>query len=316
MLFNKSAVKTKRKPLKPYRFYRRCPIFSINNETFKSIETCFSIKPKDSRVQKARKITTVLGVSIKPDEHTRKGSFEGIRLPAFTLRDRKGHCIEQALLLNAILSKYHIPTKWVVMKNPKGYAADLKNWGIHAFNYFKGDSGEIFLADTITNKVRPKKHQKFIVEQKMNYREFCSFCFQDSGEDYAFNHNNLKKAITEFQVSLCADPNNYSACISLGEAFSIHHHPKKAEQWYREALKIAPNFLDVHAAYGDFLWEWNKKDKAKQVYLAAAEMQTKDFQILHSLEKRLKQFSGCKSIAERVGNTKKHLMKKKGFKGY
>ena len=312
MLYNRLAVKNKRKLTdKPSIFYRRSPLFHIDKKTFESIREKMKIPKRSSVLERVIRITGILRSSVEHRYHNGKNHYQGIKPAIVVLADRKGHCIEKNILLNALLTREGIPTKWLVTKNPKGYENDIDSWGVHPFLIFKYKKKE-YVADGVTGMVGSLESVSSIAEQRMSYREFCAFCHQDAGEDLAFNHKNFKQAFKYFNIALSNDPNHYPVYVSMGDTYSFMEKPRKAEWCYKEAIDIAPDIVDTHKFYGDFLWDWSRLDKARQEYLAASEMPTKDFQVLYSLERRLWAL-GKRSVSRTVQERRKKMQKERGF---
>ena len=60
--------------------------------------------------------------------------FKGVRNAEQVWKDKKGHCIEQAALFFPILNMFNIKTKFLVVKNPKGFERiNLDDVAVHPF---------------------------------------------------------------------------------------------------------------------------------------------------------------------------------------
>lgn len=315
MLYNKSAVKNRIPVTKTQiELARKAPLFEldkkildyIRKDVVKGAETYYSM----------RKISDRINEIISYDySHT----FKGIRTASQVLKDKRGHCIEQGILFYAITKGLKIPTKPLIVKNPKGYHGSklIENLGIHVFLLFEDNDDNDdnkYLADFLCIK-KFRENGFCISQQRLSEREFVAFCLQDGGEDFAI-HRNYKNAFLAFDAAKMIDPNNYTIYISAADAASNKGDLKKAEKWYKNAIKIAPNLTDTHWAYADFLFRaYVSPSYARRAYVIAAEKSTKDIQILNDLEKKLLLF-GESELSETVKNKRLSIQNSKKLEGY
>ena len=306
MLYNKSAVKNK-VPLtqEQIALARKSPFLRSERALEKFFNSVFKRKKND--LETMLHATKELSKFVKYDHYHR---FQGIRHPTKTLCDLKGHCIEQNSLLYVLARHLGVRTKLVVMKNPKGFKATLKEEGIHPFLRFKCDKAT-YLADQVSAGVYVEnKGIWYAAKQEMSLREFTAFCITMGGEDLSRGHKKPKEAINYFRVALAMDPNNYTSYLYLADSLLDLGRIEPAKNCVEKAVKMTPGLADPYKIWGDTLLLTEDYDGARTAYLEAAERESKDFQLLYDLERKLKRV-GETSARKRVYEKRSRLLDSK-----
>ncbi len=250
--------------------------------------------------------------------------FAGTRNAQQVWEDKKGHCIEQNILLYALLSHYGVKTDWIIVKNPEGYEADnLDEVGLHSFLIYR-EKGDVFWIDAVGAKkgreipvhdiIFSPQQQFCIAQQPLHFHEFVAFYFGDAADDMMC-HGHHKKALDLLQTALKIDPHNYIFYILQGEAHSFLSQFHMAEASYQKAKEMTPGLLDSWKVYGDFCLEAYSVEKAVKAYQAALGRRTQDIQILHDLEKRLHRIDE-KKLALRANKMKHNLARAQPFRHF
>jgi len=322
MLYNKAAVK-RPKPMteKQIKLARSHSPFNLDKESKKELRWQFSSERKG--VDKVKNIVTRVSSFLNHDTAHR---FNGIRSVEKVWKDKKGHCIERATFLYSMLSLFNIKTSWLITKN----AADcinswnledfveggIKELAIHPFLIYKNGK-RTYRADAVDGEVKPLSRNKFyVVKEDLDFREFVAFWLQDGGEDLGLWHKKYERALDILNVALKIDPNNYTIHHSIGEINYQKKDFEAAKKAHKRAVRMAPNLLDTHKIYGDFLFEvYEEPEFAIRRYGLALESKTNDLEILHSLEIRLNEL-GEKKLMEKAKKMKEEIVKSKEFKNY
>lgn len=312
MLYNKSAVKNKKPVTKrQIELSRKSPFFKLNDEAFNFLENNIVNPKKENKLRAITKISSWINYYTKYDD---RHEFKGIRTASQVWKDKKGHCLERGILFYAITSGFGIPTKLLVVKNPKGYdSGSIKDFGIHCFLLFKY-KGKKYKADSVEVSPLKKKTEFCLAQQILSKREFTAFCLQDAGEDFA-KHEDCDNAWLAFNAALSIDPNNYTIYVSAADTSYKEGNCKKAEKLHKEAIKITPDLTDTYKTYADFLFKIGDLDKAKKVYREAAKRRTEDAQILYSLGKKL-YYLGERSLSKEIYKKVFQIQNSKRFKDY
>ena len=231
--------------------------------------------------------------------------FQGTRNARQVWDNRKGHCIEQQILLYAALSMHNIDTKWLITKNPLGFDADdISDIGIHPFLIYNNGGGP-YKADAVGGEVTLLEKNGFCVaKQELDFREFVAFYLADASEDLAKGHDKCKEALGILKTALKIDPNNYANYVLEGEIYSYIDKLQEAEKAYKKAIKIAPDLLDTRKAYADFVIEtYEDLGHGINLYKEALKVGTSDIQVLHSLEEKLLEIGELKlavNVSKRI----------------
>jgi tetratricopeptide (TPR) repeat protein len=73
---------------------------------------------------------------------------------------------------------------------------------------------------------------------------------------------NYKKAATLFEAALRMDSTYSQAAFYLGQTYNALFDEEKAQQYFRKAIEIDPDYLDAHAAYAGMLLDIGDTDEA------------------------------------------------------
>jgi tetratricopeptide (TPR) repeat protein len=222
----------------------------------------------------------------------------GTRNATETYRDGRGHCVEQNILLSAMLLRTDIPLSWMIVKNPKGYEGAFFDIALHLL--VKAVlSKRTYIMDAVSGDMA-LEHQliKCVAKQDIDMRELVAFYLQDSGDDLALRHDQFSRAHECFDRALAIDPNNYTIHISKGDAFFNEGELTKAEEAYRKASEMTPKLMDALSYYGDFLFEIGHVKLAKKAYALALQRKAGDKHIINELETRLQGVKGFREIRE------------------
>ncbi len=313
MLYNKFAVKnTKPVTKEQITLARKYNPFKADKELRQNILDYFKSPKKE--LDKIESLAWKSAYSMNYDYlHT----FKGIRTGKEAWSGREGHCIELAVNLKTILSVFGVKTKWLVMKNPKGFEIEgLEDWGVHPFLIY--DNGKsLFQIEANNGTVRPLKEKgNYIAKADMSFREFIAFWLHDGGEDLGFCHEEHDRGLDMLNLSLKINPNDYTTYCTIGTIHALKQDHGGAEKAFQKAIRIAPNLIDPHKAYGDYLFNTYKSPEfAVTEYKKALSKSTDDSQILNTLEKRLKHI-GEKRLAEKTRKKKNLVLQKENFNLY
>jgi len=313
MLYNKSAVKTKKPVTKKQKeLAKKAHLFNLPKGFLKDIKKDV-VDLEGNLSDTMQDLSYWIRRSVRYDD---RHSFRGIRTASEVLNHKKGHCIEQAILFYSIAKGLNLPVIPCIVKNPKGYdGINIDALGIHAIMLFK-ERDDQYRADF--TGIRPYYKNGFcFAKQKLNEREFVAFCLHDAGEDFV-NHKEYSDAFLSFNLASLIDPNNYTIHVSAAETayFMGENYYDKAEKWYKQAIKIAPDLLDPYESYADFLFHVYKDISfAKKAYIDAAKKETKDIQILRKLERKL-YYLGERKLSKQIKLRRLKIQNSKELKSY
>lgn len=301
MLYNRSAIKNRIPVTKTQiAIARQSPILRSEKALETFIDNVFKRKPNA--------LETVLATTEKLAgfiHYNYNHRFEGIRTAKQAILHMKGNCLEQASALYVILKHLGIPTKFVVMKNPKGFKIKLSDEGVHAFLRFEY-KGKKYLADQVSRGVYLPENFWYAAKQEMSIREFNSFCFQIGGEDVLRSHRKPKEALVYFSASLKMNPNNYCAYVYSADSYVDLRNYDEARKNIRTATRMTPGLADPYKIWGDTLRLDGKIDEAMEAYEKAAERDSSDYQVLYSLEFTLNRL-GRKKARDKVYEKRNRL---------
>src|ERR1019366_626534 len=74
--------------------------------------------------------------------------------------------------------------------------------------------------------------------------------------------SNYKKAVSEFQQALAADPGFSQDALYLGRAYNALFQEDEAEKYFRRAIEIDPDYLEAHASFAGMLLDTGNLDEA------------------------------------------------------
>jgi len=309
MLYNKSAVKN-RIPVTQMQIStaRLAPILNCDKSLKNFFRNAFNTKCENNLEKVLHAIENISKFVVYDHSH----NYEGIRTAKQTILDRKGHCLEQNSVLYTLLKYQKIKTRFVVMKNPKGFKIKLEDIGVHPFLKFEF-KGKVYLADQVSSGVYPFDNPFwYAAKQEMSTREFISFCLVIGGEDISKTHKKPKEAINYFKAALITDPNNYPAYVSMADSLVDLGKISEAKHSIVKAVKMTPGLADPYKTWGDTLVDIGNYQEAIKAYSEAAKRDSQDFQLLYTLEKRLQEF-GKKSARKKVYEKRNKLADSRPF---
>ena len=74
----------------------------------------------------------------------------------------------------------------------------------------------------------------------------------------------------------------------MAEAKMMQGDRREERNWFKDAVDLAPDLADVYKLYADALNQQGHSREASHYYQEAAKRETKDIQVLFTLEKRLR----------------------------
>jgi len=78
----------------------------------------------------------------------------------------------------------------------------------------------------------------------------------------AVNLHYNQEAISTLLVAFELAPTDAKIAYNLGLLYEIEKDSKKAEEYYKRAVALKPNYQDAYFSLANFYWEEGKKDKA------------------------------------------------------
>lgn len=256
-----------------------------------------------------------------------KHDYQGIRTAGLTLKDEKGHCIEQNTVLYAIaaslLPQHRSAFSWIIAKNPHGYVCKpMKEVGVHPFLSFRYQGVE-YIADVVKGEVKKFDPVGFaITTERLTYREFIAWALLYGGEDVGLVHHDPKSALNWMGAAHFIDPKNYTIDLLAAQMLDKLKRWNDAERVYRRAIQIAPRALETHSEYADFLASYrivanspSRDNEARKEYETALSFETQDVQFLSELEQSLVEFES-RDLARKARRKCEDLLRTPHFKKY
>ena len=312
MLYNRKAVEKKvpvtKEQLSLARKHNLC---KLGNDFREEIRDTFEAVGYRG-LKKIKVISFANAFSMEYDE---KHKFEGIRNNRQTWKDGKGHCIELAINLKAVLNSFDVKTSWSVQKNPFGLEGDgLLGVGIHPFIVFE-KGGAKYQVEANTGRVLEIKNPlECLAKINMDAREFTAFCIHDGGEDLGLIHGKHNKSLEMLDLASRINPNDYTIYCTAGTVNFLKRDHDEAERCFNHAISLAPSLMDPHKAYGDYLFDtYVSPEFAIREYRKASKKTTEDLQILSNLEMRL-HLIGERKLSEKIKSRKEKIMGKRKFR--
>jgi superkiller protein 3 len=106
---------------------------------------------------------------------------------------------------------------------------------------------------TVTIKILiPRRRKQAIVDELEKGIEFYQRGFEQ----------NYKKAAEHMEAALRQDPTYSQAAYYLGLTYNALFDQEKAEQYFKKAIEIDPDYLEAHANYGGMLLDIGNVDEA------------------------------------------------------
>ena len=321
MLYNKSMVAAPKPIDRQQRFWaQKLNPFVLPQRVMSSLEDFFV--HKDVLKEKPIEMLESLAQFVKENvSYDYKHDYLGLRYALRTLIDKKGHCIEQNILLYSLVHQFFhhsIPKfSWLITKNPRGYQnKPFQDVGVHPFLLFREQDKE-YVIDGTGGTVEEFYPEGFaMVSERLAYREFVAWSLAYGGEDAAFIHYQRKSSLTMLGAAKAIDPNNYTVNILAASVFDDLGRFEKAERLYQSAIRIAPHAVEPWHAYASFLVRWRgQSDKAHQIYQKAVEKTTSDVQVLDELERDAAEF-GDSRVMHLARKKKNALLRTRHYRKY
>ena len=247
-------------------------------------KVCDLTKTRKTGIRRLEYITECIADYVNYDH---KHKFEGTRNAEDVWRTRKGHCLEQNILLHVACREQGLKIGWLVTKNPEGYTCTVfDDVGVHTFvTYLDGRS--LYVADAVCGEVFPSQEITCMGRQRLAESEFVAFYLNDSAEDL-ITHGRIVEALELTEIALQIDPNNYTIHVNRGNLWEKLDERERAKKEYCEAIEKAPNLADPHEEYARFLGKTMGKRSFECELLRAASKKTTDLDVICRLERQLR----------------------------